>query len=114
MSDNNTIAVPWEVYDQLLIFLPEPGSRDFLPHSTFRGLCRAAIYATETHASVSDSDLVDSVALPYLRDRGIHQVEGRAPGTTVVPAKYELDTVRAIVQVLCDERKPADGERGAD
>jgi len=116
MSDNSAAAIPWDVYDQLRIYLWYEDLPQLLPESELHGLCRSAIAAYKDRDSVSLESLVDSITRPYLADQNkyVRPEEGTIPGLSGPPAHYDLAKVRAIVQDLCDARRPTDGEMGVD
>ncbi len=104
MSDaTSTTTISWQVYDQLLTFLPDEGQRDPLPDREFRHLCAAAIKDAE--ASVSEQDLWESVTVPYVHSISTNSPtpDARASYVTGTPSEYESDELRTIVQILLVE-----------
>jgi len=116
MSDNSAAAIPWDVYDQLRIYLQAEDLPQRLPESELRSRSRDAIAAHGAQQSVPLQALLDSITTPYLADQDKYRQreEGKIPFLSGQPAYYDLATVRAVVQVLCDERRPADDELGVD
>ncbi len=118
MSDESVGAIPWEVYEQLLIILQDESLPELLPQSTFLSFCRYAIATNGAQESVPLQSLLDSITTPYLadrdRDRYRRAADGRMPSLQGAPPHYDLVKIHAIVQDLCDERKPTDGELGVD
>ncbi len=121
MSDaTSETAIPWDVYEQLLISLQDESLSDLLPQSTFLSFCRYALATTGAQESVPVQSLVDSITTPYRadrdrdRDRYRRAADGRVSSPQGAPPHYDLVKIHAVVQVLCDERRPTDGELGVD
>lgn len=117
MSDaTSETAIPWDVYEQLLIILQDESLPELLPQSTFLSFCRYAIATNGAQESVPLQSLADSITTPYLADRDRYRraADRRIPSLQGAPPHYDLVKIHAIVQVLCDARRPADDELGVD